>query len=111
MCSFFLLFLIRCFRGLSSANNDGSGSNTGGGLGGGGAGGVKLEDRSVTRYGRGRVIRELGLRRTDLIISTKILWGLGTRKGANDGGLSLRAFNFVIEQGWVSRICRCAALT
>jgi len=79
----------------------------------------------------------LGLRRTDLIISTKIFWGLGTRKGANDGGLSrkhiiegtkeslvrlgmdyvdvifahrhddhvpmeeiVRAFNFVIEQGW-----------
>ena len=43
---------------------------------------------TVTRYGRGRVIKELGLRRTDLIISTKIFWGLGTRKGANDGGLS-----------------------
>jgi len=34
----------------------------------------------------GRVIRELGLRRTDLVITTKIFWGL--RKGPNDGGLS-----------------------
>lgn len=36
---------------------------------------------------RGRAIRELGLRRTDLIITTKIFWGVG-RKGPNDGGLS-----------------------
>lgn len=54
---------------------------------------------------RGRVIKELGLRRTDvsllhmnfdalnecftrkLVISTKIFWGTG-RKGPNDGGLS-----------------------
>ncbi|PPQ96145.1 hypothetical protein CVT26_004779 [Gymnopilus dilepis] len=35
----------------------------------------------------GRVIRELGLRRTDLVITTKIFWGVG-RKGPNDGGLS-----------------------
>ncbi|KAF8167231.1 voltage-gated potassium channel beta-2 subunit [Crassisporium funariophilum] len=35
----------------------------------------------------GRVIKELGLRRTDLIITTKIFWGIG-RKGPNDGGLS-----------------------
>ncbi|KAF8890091.1 NADP-dependent oxidoreductase domain-containing protein [Infundibulicybe gibba] len=34
----------------------------------------------------GRVIKELGLRRTDLIITTKLFWGL--RKGPNDGGLS-----------------------
>jgi voltage-dependent potassium channel beta subunit len=34
----------------------------------------------------GKVIRELGLRRTDLVISTKIFWGV--RKGPNDGGLS-----------------------
>ncbi|TFK40821.1 voltage-gated potassium channel beta-2 subunit [Crucibulum laeve] len=83
----------------------------------------------------GRVIKELGLRRTDLIITTKLFWGL--RSGPNDGGLSrkhiiegtkeslarlqldyvdvifahrpdsnvpmeeiVRAFNFVIEQGW-----------
>ncbi|KAG8983994.1 hypothetical protein FRB90_005629 [Tulasnella sp. 427] len=35
----------------------------------------------------GRVIRELGYRRTDLIISTKIFYGIG-RKGPNDKGLS-----------------------
>jgi len=34
----------------------------------------------------GRVIKELGLRRTDLIITTKLFWGL--RNGPNDGGLS-----------------------
>ncbi|TFK95257.1 NADP-dependent oxidoreductase domain-containing protein [Pterulicium gracile] len=34
----------------------------------------------------GRVIKELGLRRTDLIISTKLFWGL--RPGPNDSGLS-----------------------
>ncbi|OAX38953.1 Aldo/keto reductase [Rhizopogon vinicolor AM-OR11-026] len=34
----------------------------------------------------GRVIKELGLRRTDLIITTKLFWGL--RAGPNDGGLS-----------------------
>jgi len=86
----------------------------------------------------GRVIKELGLRRTDLVITTKIFWGIG-RKGPNDGGLSrkhiiegtreslarlgvsyvdvifahrhdhnvpmeeiVRAFNFVIEQGWAN---------
>ncbi|KAJ7595986.1 voltage-gated potassium channel beta-2 subunit [Mycena floridula] len=83
----------------------------------------------------GRVIKELGLRRTDLIITTKLFWGV--RRGPNDGGLSrkhiiegtkealarlqldyvdvlfahradvnvpmeevVRAFNFVIDQGW-----------
>jgi len=34
----------------------------------------------------GRVIKELGLRRTDLVITTKLFWGV--RKGPNDGGLS-----------------------
>ncbi|KAG6919860.1 hypothetical protein DXG01_015567 [Tephrocybe rancida] len=34
----------------------------------------------------GRVIKELGLRRTDLVVTTKLFWGL--RKGPNDGGLS-----------------------
>ncbi|KAJ7171295.1 NADP-dependent oxidoreductase domain-containing protein [Mycena filopes] len=34
----------------------------------------------------GRVIKELGYRRTDLVISTKIFWGL--RAGPNDQGLS-----------------------
>jgi aryl-alcohol dehydrogenase-like predicted oxidoreductase len=38
------------------------------------------------RFFRGRVIKELGLRRTDLVITTKLFWGL--RKGPNDGGLS-----------------------
>ncbi|KAG6813710.1 hypothetical protein H0H92_008118 [Tricholoma furcatifolium] len=84
----------------------------------------------------GRVIKELGLRRTDLVITTKLFWG--TRKGSpNNSGLSrkhiiegtkeslerlgmdyvdvifahrpddtvsmeeiVRAFNFVIDQGW-----------
>ena len=41
---------------------------------------------STRLISRGRVIKELGLRRTDLVISTKIFWGL--RKGPNDGGLS-----------------------
>ncbi|OBZ62675.1 putative voltage-gated potassium channel subunit beta [Grifola frondosa] len=34
----------------------------------------------------GRVIKELGLRRTDLIITTKLFWGV--RRGPNAGGLS-----------------------
>lgn len=34
----------------------------------------------------GRVIKELNLRRTDLVITTKLYWGL--RTGPNDGGLS-----------------------
>lgn len=34
----------------------------------------------------GRAIKELGLRRTDLIVTTKLFWGL--RRGPNDGGLS-----------------------
>ncbi|KAJ7087903.1 NADP-dependent oxidoreductase domain-containing protein [Mycena belliarum] len=34
----------------------------------------------------GRVIKELGYRRTDLVITTKIFWGL--RDGPNDSGLS-----------------------
>lgn len=83
----------------------------------------------------GRVIKELGLRRSDIIVTTKIFWG--PRKGPNDTGLSrkhiiegakdslarlqldyvdvifahrpdatvpmeevVRAFNFVINQGW-----------
>lgn len=35
---------------------------------------------------RGRVIKELGWRRTDLIVTTKIFFG--TRTGPNDKGLS-----------------------
>jgi aryl-alcohol dehydrogenase-like predicted oxidoreductase len=34
----------------------------------------------------GRVIHELGLRRSDIIVTTKIFWG--TRPGPNNGGLS-----------------------
>ncbi|KAL0952202.1 hypothetical protein HGRIS_008811 [Hohenbuehelia grisea] len=34
----------------------------------------------------GRVLKELGLRRTDLVITTKLFWGL--RSGPNDSGLS-----------------------
>ncbi|KAJ7667039.1 NADP-dependent oxidoreductase domain-containing protein [Mycena rosella] len=34
----------------------------------------------------GRVIKELGYKRTDLVITTKLFWGL--RSGPNDGGLS-----------------------
>jgi aryl-alcohol dehydrogenase-like predicted oxidoreductase len=36
---------------------------------------------------RGKAIRELGIRRSDLIISTKVFFGVG-RKGPNDRGLS-----------------------
>jgi aryl-alcohol dehydrogenase-like predicted oxidoreductase len=40
----------------------------------------------LTYIFRGRVIKELGFRRTDLIISTKLFWS--PRKGPNDAGLS-----------------------
>lgn len=42
-----------------------------------------LSDRGMYR---GRAIKVLGLRRTDLIVTTKLFWGL--REGPNDGGLS-----------------------
>lgn len=35
---------------------------------------------------RGRVIKELGYRRTDMVITTKLFFG--TRSGPNDTGLS-----------------------
>ena len=35
----------------------------------------------------GRVLKELGLRRTDIIVTTKLYWG-AERKGPNDQGLS-----------------------
>ena len=35
---------------------------------------------------RGRVIKELNFRRSDIIVTTKIFWG--TRRGPNDMGLS-----------------------
>jgi len=49
----------------------------------------------------GRVIKELGYRRSDLIISTKIFFGVG-RKGPNDKGLSrkhlVEGFNESLER-------------
>ncbi|KAJ7123457.1 voltage-gated potassium channel beta-2 subunit [Mycena epipterygia] len=103
--------------------------------------GINMFDTAET-YGNGkselemgRAIKELGYRRSDLIIVTKIFWGI--RDGPNDSGLSrkhviegtreclkrlqmtyvdvifahrydrnvpmeeiVRAFNFVINQGW-----------
>ena len=44
----------------------------------------------LTYIFRGRIIKELGLRRTDLVISTKIFWG--SRKGHNDSGLSRKQY-------------------
>lgn len=38
----------------------------------------------------GRVLKELGYRRTDLIVTTKLFWGL--RSGPNDGGLSRKQY-------------------
>lgn len=47
---------------------------------------------------RGRVIKELGFRRTDLIITTKLYWGL--RAGPNDGGLSRKqSVSFTLAPG------------
>ncbi|KAJ7823077.1 voltage-gated potassium channel beta-2 subunit [Mycena olivaceomarginata] len=43
-------------------------------------------EREIGRSAGGRVIKELNLRRTDLVISTKIFWG--PRDGPNDQGLS-----------------------
>jgi len=42
--------------------------------------------RFAHRIPRGRVIRELGYHRSDLIITTKLFFG--TRSGPNDTGLS-----------------------
>ena len=41
-------------------------------------------------FSRGLAIRNLGLRRSDLVISTKIYWG--PRKGPNDSGLSRKQY-------------------
>lgn len=38
----------------------------------------------------GRAVKELNIRRTDLIIMTKLFWGL--RDGPNDGGLSRKQY-------------------
>ncbi|THG98243.1 hypothetical protein EW026_g3906 [Hermanssonia centrifuga] len=93
----------------------------------------------------GRSIKTLGIRRTDLIVTTKLFWGL--RSGPNDGGLSrkhiiegtkealerlqmdyvdvifahrpdptipmeevVRAFNWVIEKGWVRTLVLSQAI-
>lgn len=47
---------------------------------------IHLVALSQSRFTRGRVIKELGFRRTDLIITTKLFWGV--RSGPNDSGLS-----------------------
>ena len=44
----------------------------------------------LTYIFRGRIIKELGLRHTDLVISTKIFWG--PRNGPNDTGLSWKQY-------------------
>lgn len=41
-------------------------------------------------FNRGRVIQELGIRRTDIIISTKLFWGV--RSGHNASGLSRKQY-------------------
>lgn len=41
--------------------------------------------RLILTTGSGRVIKELGLRRTDIIVTTKLFWG---GHGPNDMGLS-----------------------
>lgn len=52
---------------------------------------------SEQRTIRGRVIKELGLRRTDLIITTKLFWGV--HGGPNDGGLSRKQY---VRDRWSS---------
>ncbi|TCD71136.1 hypothetical protein EIP91_012084 [Steccherinum ochraceum] len=47
---------------------------------------LEVSLRHESHLTRGRVIKELNLRRTDLVITTKLFWGL--RNGPNDGGLS-----------------------
>lgn len=46
---------------------------------------IAMESNHACRH-RGRVIKELGLRRADLVITTKIFWG--PRGGHHGGGLS-----------------------
>lgn len=40
----------------------------------------------------GRAIKELGLRRSDLVITTKLFWG--TKSGPNAAGLSRKQLRF-----------------
>lgn len=54
----------------------------------------------LTGFLRGRVIKELGYRRTDMVITTKLFFG--TRSGPNDTGLSRKQqvhfrFKFTLE--------------
>ena len=58
----------------------------------------RLSPDHDTRLPRGRVIKELNLRRTDLIISTKIFFG--TRSGPNDKGLSRKQCVFPALPGF-----------
>ncbi|QRW17109.1 aldo/keto reductase family protein [Rhizoctonia solani] len=45
----------------------------------------------------GRVIEELGIRRSDLIISSKIFFGQANRKGPNDKGLSRKQYAIIFQ--------------
>ena len=47
----------------------------------------------------GRVLKELGLRRTDMIVTTKVFWG--TREGPNDKGLSRKQLVFFLNQAFL----------
>jgi len=59
---------------------------------------LSLESTEADCKERGRVIKELGFRRTDLIITTKLYWGL--RTGPNDGGLSRKqSVSFALVHG------------
>lgn len=50
---------------------------------------------------RGRVIKELGYRRSDLVITTKLFFG--TRTGPNDTGLSRKqCVSIKLESGHVN---------
>jgi aryl-alcohol dehydrogenase-like predicted oxidoreductase len=46
----------------------------------------------------GRVIEELGIRRSDLILTSKIFFGQSDRKGPNDKGLSRKQFVFHLNR-------------
>ncbi|ELU43595.1 voltage-gated potassium channel beta-2 subunit [Rhizoctonia solani AG-1 IA] len=53
---------------------------------------VKEVVKLAFENGTGRVIEELGIRRSDLIISSKIFFGQANRKGPNDKGLSRKQY-------------------
>jgi aryl-alcohol dehydrogenase-like predicted oxidoreductase len=46
----------------------------------------------TSRFLRGRVLKELGYKRSDLVISTKIFWG--PRTTPNDTGLSRKQCDY-----------------